>query len=150
MSIDKFTSRGFGASGASGRSSWSAPRDSYKTTTDGGSSFLFGGSGLRGSPTSGAQHKSIPSGGVGLGSEATRFNDEHGSSQLMNGATGGSRKLDLSGGDVTTTKLQRIMLLGGLVVAAFVFSILLRIVTGGLSDTSWVREHRSHVNSGPE
>ena len=50
MSIDKFTGRGFGASGAAS-SSWSAPRDSYKSqNVDHGTSFLMGGGGLRGRP----------------------------------------------------------------------------------------------------
>lgn len=151
MSIDKFTSRGFGASGASGRSSWSAPRESYKAPKEAGSNFLFGGSGLRGSPTSGAQHKSMPSGGgVGLSSEATRLNDDRRSSKLMNGATEGKHKLDLSGGDLTTTKLERIAILGGIFIVALVFSLVMRAVSGGSSDTSWVQERRAYINPDDE
>jgi hypothetical protein len=151
MSIDKFTSRGFGASGARGRSSWSAPRETYKATSDTGSSFLFGGSGLRGSPTSGAQHKSNPpSNGVGLSAEAARLTDDRSSSKLMNEATEKSRKLDLSGGDITTTKLQRIVILGGLFAAALLFSLIFRAFSGGSPDTSWVQEHRAHINPDDE
>jgi hypothetical protein len=68
----------------------------------------------------------------------------------MNGATGESRKIDLSGGDLTTTRLQRIVILGGLVVAALILSLLLRAVTGGFSDTSWVQERRALINPDDE
>ena len=151
MTVDKFTSRGFGASGANGRSSWTASRESYKAPKDAGSSFVFGGSGSRVGPTSGGRHKSIPaSGGEGLSSEATRLNDGRRSSKLMTDATESKRNLNLSGGDYTTTKLQRVAILGGVFVAALLLSLLIRAFSGGSSDTSWVQEHRAQINPDDE
>ena len=145
MSIDKFTSRGFGSSGAS-RSSWSAPRESYKAPADQGSSFLFGGAGLRGSPQSGSQHRAIPQGGASqlssqvnrLGEDSPLFQDPENSKR--------SRGIDLSGGDMTTTSLQRRGLLLMLFVVALVFSFAIRACAGGSSDTSWIDDRRSHIN----
>jgi hypothetical protein len=149
MSIDKFTSRGFGASGA-GRSTWSAPRESYKAPTDQGSSFLFGGAGLRGSPQSGAQTRAIPQGkGSQLTSEANRLGEE---SPFLKDSDRSERLrgIDLSGGDQTTTSLQRRFVLLSLFVAALLFSFVIRACAGGSSDTSWISERRSHIHPSDE
>jgi len=145
MSIDKFTSRGFGSSGA-GRSSWSAPRESYKAPADQGSNFLFGGAGLRGSPQSGAQNRAIPQGGgAQLTSQANRLGEENSLFQDPERSKG-SRGIDLSGGDMTTTSLQRRFLLLTLFVGALLFSFAIRACAGGSSDTSWIDDRRSHIN----
>lgn len=146
MSIDKFTSRGFGASGAS-RSSWSAPRESYRAQTDQGSSFLFGGSGLRGSLQSGSQYRAIPKGGGSqLTSEANRLGED--SSSLKDSER--FRGIDLSGGDETTTSMQRRFMLLSLFVAAVIFSFVMRACAGGSADTSWIDDRRSHINPDDE
>ena len=149
MSIDKFTSRGYGSSGAS-RSSWSAPRDSYKPSSDQGSNFLFGGAGLRGGPQSGAQHRPLPKGGGSefsshsrhLGEECSSFNESTDQKR--------SRSVDLSGGDATTTSLQRRAMLVTLFAGALLFSFLIRACAGGSADTSWVGEHRAQINPDDE
>lgn len=149
MSIDKFTSRGFGSSGA-GRSSWNAPRDSCKAPTEQGSSFLFGGAGLRGSPQSGSQHRAIPQGGGNqLTSQANRLGEDAPPLKDSDGSERG-RGIDLSGGDHTTTSLERRFLLLGIFVAALIFSVLIRACAGGSSDTSWIDERRSHMNPDDE
>jgi hypothetical protein len=93
----------------------------------------------------------MPSGGrVGLSSEATRLNDDRRPSKAMSDATEGKSKLDLSGGDITTTKLERIAILGGIFIVALLFSLVIRAVSGGSSDTSWVQEHRAQINPDDE
>lgn len=145
MSGNKYTSRGFSASGAS-QSSWKAPRDSYGAPKDNGSSFLFGGAGLRGSPKSGAQHRSIPTGvGGQIGSQASRVLEQEGMGIPKRDQSERSRGIDLSGGDRTTTKLERGVLFVGLLVAAVICSMLFRACAGG-SDSSWVQEHRARIN----
>jgi hypothetical protein len=142
MSIDKFTARGFGSSGAKG-SSWSAPRESYKAPAEQGSSFIFGGSGLRGSPQSGSQNRAIPQGGGSyLSSQVNRLGEE--SPALKDSER--FRGIDLSGGDETTTTLQRRFLFIGLFVGALIFSLFIRAFVGGASDTSWIDDRRSHMN----
>jgi hypothetical protein len=56
----------------------------------------------------------------------------------------------MSGGDETTTSVQRRALFVGLFVAALIFSVLIRACAGGSSDTSWVGEHRAHFNPDDE
>lgn len=56
-----------------------------------------------------------------------------------------ARGIDLSGGDITTTKLERTVLFVGLLVAAIICSMLVRACAGS-SDSSWVQEHRAHIN----
>jgi hypothetical protein len=149
MSIDKFTARGFGSSGAKG-SSWSAPRESYKAPAEQGSSFIFGGSGLRGSPQSGSQNRAIPQGGGShLSSQLNRLSEES-SALTDSGRSERFRGIDLSGGDETTTTLQRRFLFIGLFVGALIFSLIIRAVAGGISDTSWINDRRSHINSDGE
>ncbi len=145
MSIDKFTSRGFGSSGAS-RSSWSAPRESFKPSSDQGSNFLFGGAGLRGGPQSGGQHKTLPKGG---GSELSSHAKRLGEESFAAGDSADKKRfrgIDMTGGDESTTSTQRKAIFVGLFVAALIFSVLIRACSGGSSDTSWVGEHRSHIN----
>jgi hypothetical protein len=149
MSSDKFTSRGFGSSGA-GPSSWNGPRESYKAPAEQGSNFIFGGSGLRGSPQSGAQHRSIPKGGGSqLSSQANIFGEESSSPKGSKKADR-DRALDLSGGDMTTTSWQRRGLFLALFVAALLFSVIVRACAGGFSDTSWIHDRRSHINPDDE
>ena len=149
MSIDKFTSRGFGSSGAS-RSSRSAPRESYKPSSDQGSNFLFGGAGLRGGPQSGGQHRALPKGGGSeLSSHAKRLGEE--SCGVGDSADQKRfRGIDMSGGDETTTSVQRRVIFVGLLVGALMFSVLIRACAGGSSDNSWVGEHRAHINPDDE
>ncbi|MEY4670088.1 MAG: hypothetical protein RL518_2787 [Pseudomonadota bacterium] len=149
MSSDKFTSRGFGASGA-GRSSWSPPRDSYKAPVDKGSSFLFGGAGLRGSPHAGRQQRPIPQAGNSQFSAQANRLDEPGSSLQEGERSRRAPAIDLSGGDITTTSLQRRGLFVALFVVALVLSVVMRACAGGASDTSWIRERRSHIQSNDE
>jgi len=144
MCSNKYTSRGFGASGAS-RSSWTAPRESYKVPHDKGSSFLFGGAGLRGSPKSGAQHRSIPSGPGSPSSAASRTLTQGDALETSDEHTKRARGIDLSGGDITTTKFERSVLFLGLLIAAIVFSMVVRACASA-SDSSWVQEHRAHIN----
>jgi hypothetical protein len=150
MSIDKFTSRGFGSSGAGRSSSWSAPRESYKAPTDQGSSFLFGGAGLRGSPQSGAQNRAIPQGGGSqLTSQLNRLGEK--SDPLKDSdRSERSRGIDLSGGDETTTSMQRRFLFLSLFVGALLLSFVIRACAGGSSDTSWIDDRRSHINPDDE
>ncbi len=54
-------------------------------------------------------------------------------------------RIDFSGGDITTTKLERTVLLLGLLIAAIVFSMVVRACASA-SDSSWVQEHRAHIN----
>ena len=145
MSSNKYTSRGFGASGAS-QSSWNAPRESYKAPQDQGTNFLFGGAGLRGSPKSGAQHRSTPSGaGASVSAWKSRIADEPGSGALSKEDSKAPRGIDLTGGDITTTKLERNLLFIGVFVVAVVCSMLFRACAGG-TDSSWIDERRSHIN----
>jgi hypothetical protein len=64
----------------------------------------------------------------------------------MTDATESKRNLNLRGGDYTTTKRQRIAILGSVFVAAVLLSLLIRAFSGGSSDTSWVQEHRAQIN----
>lgn len=145
MSSNKYTSRGFGASGAS-QSSWNAPRESYKASSDQGTSFLFGGAGLRGSPKSGSQHRTTPSGnGNTVSAWNSRLNDESGAGASSKENTKSPRGIDLSGGDITTTKLERNLLFLGVLIAAIICSMLVRACVGG-TDSSWVDERRSYIN----
>lgn len=149
MSIDKFTSRGFGSSGA-GRSSWSAPRESFKPSSNGGSNFLFGGAGLRGGPQSGGQHRALPRGG---GSELSSHAKPLGEESSAGGDSADQKRfrgIDMSGGDETTTSTQRRAIFVGLFVTALIFSFIIRGCAGGSSDTSWVDEHRAHINPDEE
>jgi len=149
MSIDKFTSRGFGSSGAR-RSSWNAPRESYKAPSEQGSSFLFGGAGLRGSPRSGSQQRAIPQGGDSqLASQANRLDEDSPYTQDQPRSER-FRGIDLSGGDETTTSMQRRSMLLILFVGALLFSFFLRACVGGASDASWVDDRRSHINPDDE
>lgn len=149
MSSNKYTSRGFGASGAS-QSSWNAPRESYKPAQDTGSSFLFGGSGLRGSPKSAGHHQlKSPDFGSQLSAKASPVRDEGPSRAAAKDGSDRPRGLDLSGGDITTTKLERSLLFVGLLVAALVFSMFVRACAGG-TDSDWVRDHRSMINQDEE
>ena len=146
MSSNKYTSRGFGASGAS-QSTWNAPRDSYKAPRDQGTNFLFGGAGLRGSPKSGAQHRATPSGaGAGASPWTPRIGEARDSDALSAEQSKDARGIDLSGGDTTTSKLERTILFVGVVVVALVCSVLFRACAGG-SDSGWIQEHRAHINS---
>ena len=149
MSIDKFTSRGFGSSGAR-PSSWSAPRESYKAATDQGSNFLFGGSGLRGSPQSGTQNRALPQGGSSHITSKTTMLGHDEPISIDSAGSQRSRGLDLSGGDITTTSLQRRFLLLTLFVGALLFSFGVRACAGGSSTTSWIDERRSHINPDAE
>ena len=149
MSIDKFTSRGFGSSGAR-QSSWSAPRESFKAPTEQGSSFLFGGSGLRGSPQSGSQHRAIPQGGASqLTSQANRLGENSPSLKDLEPSER-FRGIDLSGGDETTTSMQRRFMLLSLFVGAVLFSLIIKACAGGSADTSWIDDRRSHINADDE
>lgn len=149
MSIDKFTSRGFGSSGAR-RSSWNAPRESYKAPSEQGSSFLFGGAGLRGSPRSGSQQRAIPQGGDSqLASQTNRLDEDSPYTQDPPRSER-FRGIDLSGGDETTTSMQRRSMLLILFVGALLFSFFLRACVGGASDASWVDDRRSHINPDDE
>jgi hypothetical protein len=56
-----------------------------------------------------------------------------------------ARGIDLSGGDRTTTKLERTVLFVGLLVAAVIFSMVVRACASA-SDSSWVQEHRARIN----
>jgi hypothetical protein len=56
-----------------------------------------------------------------------------------------ARGLDLTGGDITTTKFERTILFVGLLVATIICSLVFRACAGG-SDSSWVQEHRAHIN----
>jgi hypothetical protein len=51
---------------------------------------------------------------------------------------------------MTTTSLQRRFLLLTLFVAAMLFSFMVRACAGGSSDTGWIDDRRSHINSGRE
>lgn len=149
MSIDKFTSRGFGSSGAS-RSSWSAPRESYKASSEQGSNFLFGGAGLRGGPQSGGQQRALPKGG---GSELSSYAKRSGEESFGSADSADQKRfrgIDMSGGDETTTSVQRRAIFVGLLVGALIFSALIRACAGGSTDTSWVGEHRAHINPNDE
>lgn len=149
MSSNKYTSRGFGASGAS-QSSWNAPRESYKAPTDNGTSFLFGGAGLRGSPKSGSQHRSSPSGaGSSVSPWSQKLKEDGASTDLSKDQSKAKRGIDLAGGDITTSKLERTFLFVGALVAAIIFSALVRGCSGR-TDSSWVDEHRAHINSAEE
>lgn len=143
MSGNKYTARGFGASSAS-QSSWSAPRESYKAPKDHGTNFLFGGSGLRGSPTSGSQHRSAPS-GASTSALADRLREREVSNESFKEHPKGGRGIDLSGGDITTSKLERIFLFVGLLIVTIIMSTIIRACSGG-SDSSWVDEHRATIN----
>jgi hypothetical protein len=85
-----------------------------------------------------------------LSSEATRLNDDRHGSKFKDDGNEGPRSFDLSGGDSTTTKFERIAILGGIFVAAVVFSFLIRAISGGSSDTSWVQERRALINPDDE
>jgi hypothetical protein len=56
----------------------------------------------------------------------------------------------MSGGDETTTSTQRRAIFVGLFVTALIFSFIIRGCAGGSSDTSWVDEHRAHINPDEE
>jgi hypothetical protein len=77
-----------------------------------------------------------------LGEDAPPLKDSDGSER--------GRGIDLSGGDHTTTSLERRFLLLGIFVAALIFSVLIRACAGGSSDTSWIDERRSHMNPDDE
>jgi hypothetical protein len=146
MSSNKFTSRGFGSSGAS-QSKYNAPSDSYKPVRDTGSSFIFGGTGLRGSPKSGAQSLNRPAApGSSPSSQASKLFDEDPSGKSSKAKGEQARGFDLSGGDITTSKLERTVLFVGLIVAALIISLFVRACAGG-SDSSWVSERRSRINA---
>lgn len=144
MSSDKYLTRGFSASGAH-KSSYSAPRESYKLTPESGNNFLFGGSGLRGSPQSGSQTRSMP---VVKSDSYLSASDlvtgQRDRSASVKGSERYASSLDLSGGDVTTTKYQRRFIFLVIFIGAVIFSSLVRSVVG-TTDSSWVRERRSEV-----
>ena len=147
MSVNKFTQRGFGASGAQS-SGWSAPRDSYKAPVDSGTSFLLGGGGVRGRPNSHSrQESSLDGASVDVGGGSLLAQRDNGArlqsrSSILQGVA------DVRGGDATTSLLARYGIFAAMLVAALIFSVLVRSCGSDSSGAGWVRERRSHINHG--
>ena len=143
MSIDKFTSRGFGASGAAG-SSWKAPRDSHKPqNVDHGTSFTMGGGGLRGRP------KVDDKRGRDSPSQSDRSLDD----LLDKQAKKHARLLDrgaiiqgvsvLRAGDRSSSYSEQYRVFLGIVVVALAGAFLIRWFALDSEETEWVQERRS-------
>ena len=143
MSIDKFTSRGFGASGAAG-SAWKAPRESYKPqNVDHGTSFTMGGGGVRGRP------KVDDKRGGDSPSKSDRYLDDSLDKEQKKHA----RLLDrgaiiqgasvLRAGDRSSYFFEQYRVFLGIVVVVLAAAFLIRWFALDSEETEWVQERRS-------
>lgn len=147
MSTNKFTSRGFGSSGAAS-SSWTGPRESYKPqSVDHGTSFLMGGGGLKSRPRSSASTDSFVDTkvtGNSLDSKEVDRDEKKRPALLNRGSivTGASV---FRAGDRSSNFSEQYGVFLTITVIALAIAFAIRWFASESEDTDWVEERRSVV-----
>lgn len=143
MSIDKFTARGFGASGAAS-STWRASRDSYKPqNVDHGTSFTMGGGGLRGRAKADDTRAR----------DTSSKRDSHLDDALEKQERKHARLLDrgsivegasvFRAGDRSSSFFEQYRVFMAIVAVALFGAFLIRWFALGSEETEWVQERRA-------